>query len=117
MRFVNNDRLRRSLAYAAAAGMLVAAAVGLTQCKKVADTPTDVRTYGPGSCLSQCAQDNATAHQAEAARHALAVKACAGNAECLRLEQSRYQAALDRIQAAHKNCQDACHKQGGGGGR
>lgn len=99
--------------------VLIAAvvAVALGQCKLVDERLTGVASpfkSDVGTCISQCSKTANAAIRVESDLHVSNVKACAGDASCLALEEARHERAVGDIQAQRVRCQSDCHHQGGG---
>ncbi len=111
--------LRRGTALLAFAVVLAGAALTLTQCKMVDERLTGVSfaKAGPNGCVSQCAHAYNDSLRAESDLHVGNVHACGSDAVCKAMEELRHEQAIDRIQTGRRRCQEACHHQGGGGGR
>ena len=99
----------------------VALAATLVTCKSVTDNvllPREQATDA-ANCISACAHSANDAMRAESEQHVANEHACGkADPKCHQNEAARHQAAVDRIQAQRKACQENCHHQGGGkGGR
>ena len=90
----------------------------LTQCRSVTDNVSSSRDGATPSanCVSACAHAAADSMRVESDLHVAIVHTCNGTVRCLTNENNRHIAAVKRIDAFRKQCQDNCHKQGGGGG-
>ena len=113
--------LRRQALRIALAILSVVALIGLTQCKQAPDTLTGVDTANslksrPGDCISDCSHKANDDMKIESDLHVDNIQKCGGDKACIKAEQVRHKAAVDRIQDARKLCMDGCHQQGGGGG-
>jgi hypothetical protein len=112
---------RRTLAVLAT-GITLTLAMTLTQCRPVGDNVIGVelgaQSSGASNCIAVCARAYGDSMRVESDLHVTNVKACAGDGACLAFEATRFQQAVQRIQAGRRACQNACHHQGGGqGGR
>jgi hypothetical protein len=112
---------RRALAVLTA-GITLALAMTVTQCRPVDDvvgvTFRGHATTGASDCIVACAHAYADSMRVESALHVTNVQACAGDEACLANEAARFEQVVERIQVARRACLDDCHHQGGGeGGR
>jgi hypothetical protein len=111
---------RRRLPLLGVVIIAAAVAVALGQCKLVDERLTGVsnpfKSATASQCISQCSKDANAAIRAESELHVNNVKACAGDASCLALEEARHERAVEDIQAQRDRCKSQCHHQGGGSG-
>ena len=111
--------LRRGTAFAALAVLLGTTALTLSQCRMVDERLTGVE-FGrskPANCIASCSFAFNDSIRAESQLHVGNTQACNSDPVCLALEEVRHEAAVNRIQAGRRDCQNACHHQGGGTGR
>jgi hypothetical protein len=94
-----------------------------TQCRMVTDAVTAAgssefdKKNGPATCASLCAKAFEDSIRVEDALHDRNEENC-DDETCDKIEDARHKAALARIRAGRKQCQNDCHDQGGGkGGR
>jgi hypothetical protein len=118
MHLATTGRLRRGTALLLFAVLLVTAALTLSQCRMVDErlTGVDFGKSRPANCMTKCSHAYNDSVRAESRLHVDRVHACQGEPVCKAVEQLRHESAIRRIQTGRKNCQDACHHQGGGGG-
>jgi hypothetical protein len=98
---------------------LAASTVALTQCQMVGDKLTGVQASvfkRKNDCIKDCQKDQKEAVKNEKKKHKDLERACGGNAGCLSEEKARYEAALQAIDAAYRDCINNCHSQGGDDG-
>ena len=113
---------RRALAVLTT-GITLTLALTLAQCRPVADNVTGVEfgarsSDNASNCITVCAKAYGDSMRVESDLHVANVKACAGDGTCLAVEETRFEQAVQRIQAGRRACQNGCHHQGGGeGGR
>lgn len=96
---------------------LATSSVALTQCRMVGDRLAGVRAdllKRKSDCINGCKDTFKADKKAESDVHTAAIRACAGNTNCLAEEASRHAAALQAIEAAFVACQNGCHNQGVG---
>ena len=121
MHMIRNVRRRFVLA---GVGVLACAmALTIASCTQVGDSITGVtlsRT-ATSTCLGLCRGEYNDAISAERKRHQAMEDVCRSlpsedRTECLAAEDDLHRSILDQLKADLQDCQNNCHRQGGGSG-
>ena len=119
MRMIRNVRRRFVLA---GVGVLACAmALTIASCTQVGDSITGVtlsRT-ATSTCLGECRTEYNDATSAERKRHQAQDEVCKSlpsevRGECLAAEDDLHRSVMDQLKADLVDCQNNCHRQGGG---
>ena len=103
-----------------AVAAVAAGSLSLVGCNLVSDslTGSSLLTNQAQRCIKDCQDEYRFQVSRELKRHLEARKGCydlSGDAReaCLSAEQTRHEANEDQIEAAQRDCINACHRQGG----
>jgi len=113
--------LTKHLGRCAAVVVLCWAAVFVAGCTLTGDNITGLSLSkgGPTTCVKQCNDTFKGEYEKERKLHQQNVEACQqlpqpDKGDCLVAEDARHTAKMDELGAAKIECQNDCHRQGGG---
>lgn len=121
MRMIRN--VRRRLVLAGVGVLACASALAIASCTQVGDSITGVtlsRTT-TSTCMGLCRTEYSDAVSAERKRHQAMEEVCRSlpsddRSECLAAEDDLHRSIIDQLKGDLDDCQNDCHRQGGGSG-
>jgi len=122
MQLAQHNRRRRSALYAVLAATLGIVSLTLVQCMNVGEKTTGVIfKTNPTTCIKQCNDQYKILFDQEQKLHQTNVENCQAlpqpdRGACLNAESARHSARMAELGQAKIDCQNNCHKQGGGTG-
>ena len=119
MKQARHSRTSAPRVFAAVASLAILGAIA--GCTMVGDSLTGVRLKadGPTSCVKDCNDLYKGLYEQEQKLHDTNIEACQAleqpdKGACLEAEAARHEAAMTTLSSGKVECQNTCHRQGGG---